>query len=551
MKSSHTRVGLGLVLGCALLTANAALAAPPKAGGAAPPAQGGGAAHADSSGRLVQVPIQIDQMTRMRITTAGKVTIEEAPMPLRPPPGGGDGEKGGGKGGIRGCTEIATWTNASFEGGSYIMQAGFAENEMAAATFTLPASAFPIRIDSLEMIFATMNASVPTTTAWSVLVWDGLPSTGTLVAQYSSDDKILPHIHLAAGTHGVNVFFQVDPGDPEQIIISDVSGTHQFSFAYRIDDHNQQTQNPCTVAPPTCCNAFPVVDTGGVQSPANNWLFGINCGPFGCPANGGWARFNQLPGFCRPSGDWVMRANYTPLSCQPGVGACCLPDGTCASSTQPDCASAGGTFQGDGTVCGSVSCPAPMGSCCFQSTGGCLNLTQANCGMAGGLWRGPGTNCGTTVCFPQGACCLPDGSCVGPVSPEACAAQNGVFQGHNTNCGSVTCPLPTGACCFGTGFCLELTEAECSQGGAWAGAGTTCEDADENGIADACEGDKCPTDWNDDGVVNSTDVSSFINDWFMDQINGTLIADFNQNGVSNSTDVSDYINAWFATEGPC
>lgn len=58
-------------------------------------------------------------------------------------------------------------------------------------------------------------------------------------------------------------------------------------------------------------------------------------------------------------------------------------------------------------------------------------------------------------------------------------------------------------------------------------------------------GECCRTDVNGDGVVNSTDVSDFINVWFGDQLEGTLNADFNVDGVSNSTDVSDFINVWF------
>jgi len=54
----------------------------------------------------------------------------------------------------------------------------------------------------------------------------------------------------------------------------------------------------------------------------------------------------------------------------------------------------------------------------------------------------------------------------------------------------------------------------------------------------------CPMDWDNNGVVNSTDVSSFINDWFADQVNGTLVTDFDGNGVANSTDVSTFINSW-------
>jgi len=55
----------------------------------------------------------------------------------------------------------------------------------------------------------------------------------------------------------------------------------------------------------------------------------------------------------------------------------------------------------------------------------------------------------------------------------------------------------------------------------------------------------CAVDWDGNGVVNSTDVSAFINDWFEDQANGTLQTDFNNDGVANSTDVSDFINGWY------
>jgi hypothetical protein len=55
----------------------------------------------------------------------------------------------------------------------------------------------------------------------------------------------------------------------------------------------------------------------------------------------------------------------------------------------------------------------------------------------------------------------------------------------------------------------------------------------------------CIADFNCDGVVNSTDVSDFINQWFEDQVKGTLVTDWDGNGVANSTDVSSFINSWF------
>jgi T5SS/PEP-CTERM-associated repeat protein len=58
----------------------------------------------------------------------------------------------------------------------------------------------------------------------------------------------------------------------------------------------------------------------------------------------------------------------------------------------------------------------------------------------------------------------------------------------------------------------------------------------------------CASDFNGDGVANSTDVSDFINAWFSDLANGTLVTDFDHNGVVNSTDVSAFINQWFADQ---
>jgi hypothetical protein len=62
---------------------------------------------------------------------------------------------------------------------------------------------------------------------------------------------------------------------------------------------------------------------------------------------------------------------------------------------------------------------------------------------------------------------------------------------------------------------------------------------------------QCPADWDHNGVVNSTDVSNFINDWFTDQAGGTLVTDWDHNGVVNSTDVSQFINDFFAAPPEC
>jgi hypothetical protein len=228
------------------------------------------------------------------------------------------------------CTStIVTHTNVDFTGGSFVTQAGFQQSEIAAASYVLPSGSFPVRVDTLEIIFGTNGATVTTTTHWSALIYRGIPSTGTLLATYSSNGGSIQHLVMPPGTNGALLRMAVDPGNP--VIVSD-DGSHTFSIGFRVDAHNSPPSDPCTGSPPVSSNAFPMTDVSGLHAPADNWIYGVNCGPFGCPANGGWARFSQLPFFCRPSGDWVMRAMYTPT-----VASSELPNVTCGDAVDNDC----------------------------------------------------------------------------------------------------------------------------------------------------------------------------------------------------------------------
>lgn len=461
------------------------------------------------------------------------VAMTDTPWLLASPDHKGEAGEGGVAGG---CPQVvSTHTNASFEGGQYVVQAGFAELEIAACSYTLTAADFPLRIDLVEMIFATSNATVQTTTKWSVIVWEGTPTNGTIVYTYSSNGVDLPHLVMQPGTNGTNIAFSIEPNDPEQMIVQD-NGSRTFTVGYRIDEHNNQTQDPCLVAPPSGSNAFPTTDVGGLQSPSNNWLFLLNCGAFGCPA--GWKRFSDLPSLCRPSGDWVMRVTWTPQNCEL-PGACCLPNGTCASLTEAACIGQGGTFAGEGTTCGPTTCTQNVCPCCFPATGGCVTLAPASCVAAGGIAGPTGQTCTGYVCFPTGACCLPNGDCVGPVSPEQCSAQGGVFQGNGTACTVGLCPEPMGASCFPNGFCLVLTEDQAIAAGAsWQGPGTTCADANGNGKADICELD--PADLNGDGIVNASDLSILLGAWG----SSNPTADINDDGSVNASDLSILLGSW-------
>ncbi|UCE59358.1 MAG: hypothetical protein JSU63_18190 [Phycisphaerales bacterium] len=48
------------------------------------------------------------------------------------------------------------------------------------------------------------------------------------------------------------------------------------------------------------------------------------------------------------------------LDCTAGTGACCFDDGSCVEVTGGDCATAGGTYSGDGTTCTPNDCPQPV-----------------------------------------------------------------------------------------------------------------------------------------------------------------------------------------------
>lgn len=414
--------------------------------------------------------------------------------------------------GTRGCMTLASHTDANFSGGTFVMQAGFSQGEWLGTTYNVPAGDFPVRVDLIEAIFATSNATVQTTTVWRIAVWEGVPTAGNMIFDITADDLILPYLRIGPGTAGVNLNFAIDPGDPEQIIVQD-NGSHQFTIGIQIVSHNQPPANPCQSSPQTCCNAFPTTDTSGLAQSSLNWLMGLNCGAFGCPPNGGWARFSALNVLCRPTGDWVARCTYTPVNCQTGVGPCCIL-GSCSIRTQTECASLGGTYQGDGTSCAGITCPPPPTQACCFAGGGCLNLSPANCTGAGGTPGGLGTSCATYNCNPTGACCLPNGSCIGPVTPANCASQGGTFQGDGTVCGSVNCPQPSYACCFSNGFCLMLNQADCTTAGGTWNLGETCADNNSNGTADACEAPPaCPGDLNGDSVVDIADLTRLLSNF--------------------------------------
>lgn len=121
------------------------------------------------------------------------------------------------------------------------------------------------------------------------------------------------------------------------------------------------------------------------------------------------------------------------------VGACCLPGNECTQLTEEACNAINDSyFVGEGAGCPFFNC-ATVGACCLPN-GTCDRTTESECIEAGGTFQGQGTVCAGTECplEQSGACCLPNGACQ-VLSPDDCTAAQGEYFGNNTVCADVQC----------------------------------------------------------------------------------------------------------------
>jgi hypothetical protein len=187
--------------------------------------------------------------------------------------------------------------------------------------------------------------------------------------------------------------------------------------------------------------------------------------------------------------------------------------------------------------CGGVE---PTVACCFGPS--CLDLTVADCATAGGVALAAGSACAAGNLCPIGACCLPDGSCDDGYAEPDCVVAGGTFQGAGTLCSmGINCPPPVGGCCFSTGGCLVLTEADCGiASGTWAGPVTNCADNNGNSQPDVCEA-ACPSDINGDGTTNVLDLIDLLLCFGLPAVPGCEDEDVNGDGSVNVLDLIDLL----------
>ncbi len=137
-----------------------------------------------------------------------------------------------------------------------------------------------------------------------------------------------------------------------------------------------------------------------------------------------------------------------------GGGACCI-DGVCSILSAADCASGGGNYLGDGSICGGVDCT--IGACCDQG-GVCDDITEAECNPINHHFFGYGTKCADDPC-PIGACCT--------ANLEVCS------QFGEDICGVLGDACPGG---------FQVSEWACipdpSHSARWLGAGVSCDECE-------------------------------------------------------------------------
>jgi hypothetical protein len=487
--------------------------------------------------------VRADERVQSEASAAKETTLRAVHRPALAGSSGGIGNRG------PGCPIVSTTryqaprpgfaSDLDFDnvqpGQQVTLQQGMVQGEIAAVSFQIPDSEFPIKMELIQAIFGSV-ATQQTTTRYTIFLWDGEPgSSGLISASSDSTDPASPPDLVLPGSPGGtqaavgNILFSVDSqGDPNEDWVIPALGTptamHTVSIGIRIDHHNSQAGDGCGLgALPANANAFPCTEpatccsgTNLLTFPNDNWLF-IQACPGGCPA--GWKKFSQLAAGsclfgqcigCRPAGDWALRFKYSSQVCLPDpTGSCCAASGACTVTTQAACvgtwtngatcspnpcaqptgacctsgvcstttqAQCTGTFQGAGTTCGGVTCPQPTGACCFSASS-CQILDSATCTGFGGTYIGNSVACGASAVCPLGACCLPTGVCVAGQSQPQCTGQGGTFQGVSSSCTPNNCPQPTGACCnLSSGFCGLLTQASCAsiQNTAWQGPLTTC-----------------------------------------------------------------------------
>jgi hypothetical protein len=152
------------------------------------------------------------------------------------------------------------------------------------------------------------------------------------------------------------------------------------------------------------------------------------------------------------TGIWHSEWTNCSVAQCPQLAACCFPNGFCQNLAQAACAATCGAWHPEWANCSVAQCAQPTAACCYPD-GSCAVTTEVDCA---GLWHLEWPDCSAAQCpLPTAACCYPDGSCA--VTTQA--ACTGVWHSEWPNCSVAQCPQIFGACCDDyTGACNDGIE---------------------------------------------------------------------------------------------
>lgn len=249
-----------------------------------------------------------------------------------------------------------------------------------------------------------------------------------------------------------------------------------------VDGEASCVGDPCNRG--ACCSNGGCIISTFEECDTNYQGDGTTCNTGFCLLGACCFEQNFGPGFCMDenredcdafTGTWLgidTKCEPTkPCGGEPDQGACCLMDGGCELADETTCVLSGRHYAGDGVDCTSDLCAT--GACCREND--CLDTARFGCVDD---FKGNGTRCNTVDCTVDfGACCFGSGECV-EIEGDVCGpVVDGTFLGDGTTClPNDPCDEPLGACCV-DGICQELRETSCaSTQGEYHGDNTNCTD---------------------------------------------------------------------------
>ena len=256
------------------------------------------------------------------------------------------------------------------------------------------------------------------------------------------------------------------------------------------------------------------INTDNVSCRTQSGVFmgpGTNCESVNCCYDEfGWCCREE--GNCEPTyeeecaGNWYTDRQECSDACVPYVtGACCIGE-TCQETSQEECSSSGGVYQGDDVSCVPNPCETeePLGYCCDGEY--CNYTTQSNCDSIGGTWYGQNIQQCNAECGPDGTCCyvIKTQNDADPVGVHL-GCQEGVTRGRCNEL-SLEFPIAEGIGRFvftpGVGPEYSCAEIGCIKYDLYTRACIRCEDA-SCGASCCCPDVGVQTACYDTGMVSS------------------------------------------------